>query len=111
MAGFASIASKFFGSAIDRRLKIYVPTVDAINALEPEVERLSDDQLRARTAEFRSQIEAGAPLKDLLNGRLDDFALEPNDILFVPDSSSKTALYRGSEAIIQMATGLVIWRR
>jgi len=55
--------------------------------------------------------DRAAPLKDLLNGRQKDFALQPNDILFVPDSGSKTALHRGSEAIIQMATGLVIWRR
>ncbi len=55
--------------------------------------------------------DRAAPLKDLLNGRQEDFALQPNDILFVPDSGSKTALHRGSEAIIQMATGLVIWRR
>ncbi len=66
MAGFASIARKLFGNPSERRLRIYAPTVAEINALEPEIEKLSDDQLRARTAEFRAQIEAGAELTDLL---------------------------------------------
>jgi preprotein translocase subunit SecA len=61
-----ALARKFFGSANDRRIRAYYPLVDAINALEPEVEKLSDDELRARTEEFRKQIAAGASLDDLL---------------------------------------------
>src|ERR1700726_3318451 len=61
-----ALARKFFGSANDRRLKPYYPLVDAINALEPELEKLSDEELRGRTEEFRRQIAAGASLDDLL---------------------------------------------
>jgi preprotein translocase subunit SecA len=48
-----SVMKRVFGSSNDRRLKGYRPKVMAINALEPEFEALSDDELRARTAEFR----------------------------------------------------------
>ena len=48
-----ALARKFFGSANDRRVKGYQSRVDAINALEPEIAALSDEALKARTAEFR----------------------------------------------------------
>ncbi|MFG1396733.1 preprotein translocase subunit SecA [Roseixanthobacter pseudopolyaromaticivorans] len=60
------IARKIFGSANDRMVRGFRPMVAAINALEPEVSALSDDQLRARTAEFRAQLAAGKKLDDLL---------------------------------------------
>ena len=49
-----ALARKFFGSANDRRVKGYQARVDAINALEPEIAALSDEALKARTAEFRA---------------------------------------------------------
>src|SRR5271168_991087 len=61
-----ALARKFFGSANDRRIKGYQSRVDAINALEPEISALSDEALKARTAEFRQQLEDGATLDDLL---------------------------------------------
>src|SRR6202049_112011 len=61
-----ALARKFFGSANDRRIRAYYPLVDAINALEPELEKLSNEELRARTEEFRKQVAAGASLDDLL---------------------------------------------
>jgi len=61
-----ALARKFFGSANDRRVKGYQSRVNAINALEPELEALSDDALKARTAEFRQQIENGDTLDELL---------------------------------------------
>ncbi len=61
-----SFAKMIFGSANDRRLKKYAPKVAAINALEPEVEKLSDDELRGRTLIFREQFSAGRTLEDLL---------------------------------------------
>ena len=60
------LARKLFGSANDRRVKGYRPRVQAINALESELEALSDDQLRARTAEFRQQIAEGKTTLDEL---------------------------------------------
>lgn len=66
MAGIGALASKFFGNSNDRRLKPYQARVDAINALEPELEALSDDELRARTDMFREQYTQGTSLDDLL---------------------------------------------
>jgi preprotein translocase subunit SecA len=63
---FASIAKAIFGSANDRQVKKYQPKVDAINALEPALAKLSDDELRAKTAEFRAEFKAGKKLEDLL---------------------------------------------
>jgi preprotein translocase subunit SecA len=63
---FGSFAKKIFGSVNDRRLKSYRPKVAAINALEAELEKLSDDQLRARTDAFRAELAAGKTLDDLL---------------------------------------------
>ena len=61
-----SFASKIFGTANSRRLKSYDPKVTAINALEPEVAALSDDDLKARTVMFRDQLAAGKTLDQLL---------------------------------------------
>src|SRR2546427_912508 len=61
-----ALARKFFGSANDRRVKGYQSRVNAINALEPEVAALSDEALKARTAEFRQQLADGKTLDDLL---------------------------------------------
>src|SRR5258706_5282229 len=61
-----ALARKFFGSANDRRIKAYQPRVGAINAPEPKLAALSDEALKARTAEFRQQIAGGTTLDDLL---------------------------------------------
>src|SRR2546422_9293793 len=60
------IARKLFGSSNERRIKSYLPRVAAINALEKELEALSDEALRARTDEFKQQVGAGATLDDIL---------------------------------------------
>src|SRR3712207_3107775 len=61
-----ALAKKIFGSANDRQLKTYQPKVAAINAMEREVEALTDDQLRARTDELKAQLAAGKTLDDIL---------------------------------------------
>src|SRR6202046_3480320 len=61
-----ALARKVFGSANDRRVKGYQGRVDAINAIEPELSALSDEALKARTAEFRQQLAEGKTLDDLL---------------------------------------------
>ena len=61
-----AVARKLFGSANDRRIRSYQPRVDEINALEKELEALSDDALRARTEEFKKQVAEGAALDDIL---------------------------------------------
>src|SRR5690606_28769110 len=62
----ASLARRIFGSPSDRHVKRFQGRVAAINALEPELEKLSDDALRARTAEFKAQLEQGADLDVLI---------------------------------------------
>ncbi len=66
MLSLASIASKIFGSSNDRMLKTFRPKVAEINALEDELAKLSDADLRARTEMFRKQLAEGATLDDLL---------------------------------------------
>jgi preprotein translocase subunit SecA len=61
-----ALARKLFGTSNDRRIRSYQPRVDAINALEPELEKLSDAQLRARTDEFRKMVADGTSLDDIL---------------------------------------------
>ena len=61
-----ALARKLFGSANDRRVKGYQARVDAINALEPELVALSDEALKARTAEFKQQLADGKTLDDIL---------------------------------------------
>lgn len=61
-----ALARKFFGSSNDRRVKGYQSRVNAINALEPELIKLSDDELKARTSEFKKQLAEGKTLDDLL---------------------------------------------
>ena len=58
--------TKVFGSKHERDIKRMQPLVEAINALEPEIQALSDEALRAKTSEFRQQIEQGTALDDLL---------------------------------------------
>jgi len=66
MVLLGNLAKRLFGSANDRQLAKYQQKVDLINALEPELEALSDDALRQRTGEFRADIANGASLDDLL---------------------------------------------
>ena len=61
-----AVARKLFGSANDRRIRSYEPRVREINALEKELEVLSDDALRARTDEFKKQVAEGVSLDDIL---------------------------------------------
>jgi preprotein translocase subunit SecA len=61
-----AIARKLFGSSNERRIKSYLPRVAEINALESELEPLSDEELRARTETFKQQVAEGASLDDLL---------------------------------------------
>ncbi|EHL22650.1 preprotein translocase subunit SecA [Acidovorax sp. NO-1] len=58
--------TKLFGSRNDRLLKQYRKTVNRINAMEPEYEKLSDEQLRAKTQEFKDRVGKGESLDDIL---------------------------------------------
>ncbi|MDA8018681.1 MAG: preprotein translocase subunit SecA [Thermoanaerobaculia bacterium] len=60
------VLSTIFGTKYERELKRLQPTIDRINGLEPDFEALSDGELRAKTDEFRSRLENGEGLEDLL---------------------------------------------
>ena len=62
----AKIFRKLFGSRNDREIKRYSKIVDKINALEEGIQSLSDEQLQAKTDEFRQQLKDGKTLDDLL---------------------------------------------
>ncbi|HLU37412.1 MAG TPA: preprotein translocase subunit SecA, partial [Thermomicrobiales bacterium] len=61
-----AIAKRIFGTANDRFVKRLQPQVDAINALEPELEALSDGELRARTDWLRQRLDQGETLDAIL---------------------------------------------
>ncbi len=61
-----ALAKKVFGTANDRFLRTKRQAVAAINDLEPELEKLSDEDLKARTAAFRARLDAGETIDDLL---------------------------------------------
>jgi len=60
------IVKKMFGTENDRKLKKMHPTVDKINAIEPEFEALSDEQLKDKVLEFRQRYKDGESLDDLM---------------------------------------------
>ncbi len=58
--------TSILGDSNERELKRLQPLVDKINALEPDFERLNDDELREKTSEFKDRLEKGESLDDLL---------------------------------------------
>ena len=63
-----NILSKIIGDSNDKITKKFRPTIEAINDLEPDMERLSDSQLGAKTEEFKRRLHDGRRLDDLLPG-------------------------------------------
>ena len=66
------VAAKVFGTANERLLKRLWPVVSEINALEPEMQRLSDDELRERTAKFREHVEKRVAGTELVAGTAEE---------------------------------------
>jgi preprotein translocase subunit SecA len=95
---FGALARRLFGSANDRYISSLGPLVEQINELEPELEKLSDEALRARTAEFRQRLEDGAELDDLL---VEAFAT-------VREASKRTLGQRHFD--VQLMGGIVLHR-
>jgi preprotein translocase subunit SecA len=90
--------AKVFGTANERELKRLAPTVDEINALEPAVQALSDEQLRAKTAEFRERYTKGETLDDLL----------PDAFAVVREAGHRTLNMRHFD--VQLIGGMVLHR-
>lgn len=66
------LIQKIFGTKNERDLRRLQPYATAINELEPGIQKLNDDQLRQKTAEFKEKLNQGASLEDLL---IDVFAV------------------------------------
>jgi preprotein translocase subunit SecA len=93
-----TLLAKVIGTANDRELKRLRPMVTEINAFEPEIERLSDEQLRAKTAEFRKRLTEGATLDDLL----------PEAFAVVREAGRRTLKMRHFD--VQLIGGVVLHR-
>src|SRR5689334_1120809 len=93
-----AVARKLFGSANDRRVRAYQPRVDAINELEKSLEGLSDEALKARTAELKKKIADGASLDDIL----------PEAFATVREAAKRTLGQRHFD--VQLMGGVVLHR-
>jgi preprotein translocase subunit SecA len=88
--------TKVFGSKNERELKRLQPLVERINALEKEVQAMSDDQIRAQTPQFKERIDQGEPLDDLL----------PEAFAAVREASLRTLKMRHFD--VQLIGGIVL---
>jgi preprotein translocase subunit SecA len=108
---FDQLLTKVFGSSNQRYLKSVQPLVDEINALEPAIKKLSDEQLRARTAEFKEQLQqAVADITDLdARKRREREALDeilPEAFAIVREASVRTTGMRHFD--VQLIGGIVL---
>jgi len=90
------IFRKLFGTDNDRTLKKIQPLVPVINDFEPRIQPLTDDQLRAKTAEFREKLAQGATLDDIL----------PEAFAVVREASRRTTRMRHFD--VQLVGGVVL---
>ncbi|MGD9089150.1 MAG: preprotein translocase subunit SecA [Desulfobacterales bacterium] len=88
--------TKVFGSKNERELKRIQPQIERINALEPAVQAMSDDELKAQTAKFKERIDRGEPLDDLL----------PEAFAAVREASLRTLKMRHFD--VQLIGGIVL---
>ena len=93
-----SLARKIFGSANDRYIKKQYKIVEKINSLEPTITPLSDDELRAKTEEFRTRIKQGETLDELL----------PEAFAVVREAAKRTLGQRHYD--VQLIGGIVLHR-
>jgi len=93
-----AILTKVVGSKNDRLLKRMRPQVERINALEPEIQALDDEQLRAKREEFRARLAAGEALDDLL----------PEAFAVVREAGVRTVQMRHFD--VQLIGGMVLHR-
>ena len=85
--------------------------LSAVSLAEGSESTASLQKARVIRGRGAGKQEIPVRLRDVLNGRAEDFELVANDIVYIPDSRARTIVNRGAEAIVQMATGIVVWRR
>ena len=95
---FKSLAKSLFGSSNDRYVKSIGKIVNQINALEPQIQALSDEELKAQTDKFRRQLDDGASLDDIL----------PEAFATVREASIRVLGMRHFD--VQMIGGIVLHR-
>ncbi len=93
-----AIARKIFGSANDRYIKRLSKTVQRINALEPSITPLTDEELRNKTEEFRKRLKEGETLDDIL----------PEAFAVVREAAKRTLGQRHYD--VQLVGGIVLHR-
>ncbi|MBX3277768.1 MAG: preprotein translocase subunit SecA [Acidobacteria bacterium] len=115
MNAVEKVITKIFGSANERLLKKLWPIVAQINAFEPEIESLSDEQLRGKTAEFRERLaerlEGAEMLNDAARKQLEQEALAellPEAFACVREASRRSTGMRHFD--VQMIGGIVLHR-
>ncbi len=70
-----------------------------------------ESRILRRSADRGARVEVAVDLRKMLDGRIQDMPMQPEDILFVPDNVPKKAALRAIEASVQTLTGVIIWRR
>src|SRR6201995_4229639 len=93
-----ALARRLFGSANDRYVKSLGHIVAAVNEMEPQLEALSDEELRARTTQFKQQLADGAELDDIL----------PDAFATVREAAKRTLGQRHFD--VQLMGGIVLHR-
>jgi preprotein translocase subunit SecA len=93
-----SLIKKIVGSKNERELKRIQPLIDQINQTEPKISRLSDDQLRAKTSEFKERIGRGESLEEIL----------PEAFAVVRETAKRTLGERHYD--VQLIGGIVLHR-
>ncbi|MBT5719001.1 MAG: DEAD/DEAH box helicase, partial [Gammaproteobacteria bacterium] len=91
-----SIFNKIFGSSNSRKIKKLQKVVDRINGLEPSLEALSDDELKAKTEEFKQRFDSGESMEALL----------PEAFAVVREAGKRTLQMRHFD--VQMIGGIVL---
>ena len=93
---FSEITSRFFGSANDRQIKKYKPTIDIINNLEKNFESLSDSDLKLKTVEFKKRLSDKETIISVL----------PEAFAVVREAAKRTLNQRHFD--VQLMGGLVL---
>src|SRR5215204_1650692 len=93
-----TLLAKVIGTANDRELKRVQPLVGEVNAKESQIQGLTDEQLRGKTAEFRERLASGASLDDLL----------PEAFAVVREAGHRTLNMRHFD--VQLIGGMVLHR-
>jgi len=78
--------------------------------LKPTARRSDALIIRRNLSAPNGRMEIAINLRKIFAGKSPDVPLQPDDILFVPESAGKKILTRGAEAAIQVATGMAIYR-